>query len=95
MGNVGQRLLWLRQVAGISGSEVARLAGVSRAYPNALERGKLGRGSRIGLGPASKIAGVFGVSTDWFALGEGSPPSEQTIKRAVSRARKAFAARAA
>jgi transcriptional regulator with XRE-family HTH domain len=90
MDTVGKRLLYLRTVADLSGSELARLAGISRAYPSALERGSgKSTGARMAHDLAARIASVFGAKTEWFATGAGKPPSEQTIRRAVSRARSA------
>lgn len=93
LDTVGKRLSWARGIAGITGSELAKLSGVSRSYPSSIERGR--SGEHMPIQYADRIAAVFGSSAEWLALGRGEAPTEQAIKRAVSRARKKAGSRAA
>jgi len=54
----------------LSGGELARRAGFTAQYVNSLRAG--GRGARLPLDTARKLAAALGVSVDWLTKGEGA-----------------------
>jgi transcriptional regulator with XRE-family HTH domain len=53
----------------LSGGELARRAGFTSQYVNSLRSG--GRGARLPLDTARKLAHALGVSVDWLTKGDG------------------------
>ena len=53
----------------LSGGELARRAGFTSQYINSLRSG--GRGGRLPLDTARKLAHALGVSVDWLTTGDG------------------------
>lgn len=79
------RVSQLRKLSGLSGYETARLSGVSAQHYYMIESGVRSRPRDATLG---KLARLFGTTMAWIAYGEGTKPSEITVKRAVNAARK-------
>jgi transcriptional regulator with XRE-family HTH domain len=57
------------EVRGLSGGELARRAGFTAQYVNSLRAG--GRGARLPIDTARKLAQALGVSVEWLTRGEG------------------------
>src|SRR6185295_16952011 len=53
----------------LTGGELARRAGFTSQYINSLRSG--GRGARLPLETARKLAHALGVSVDWLTKGDG------------------------
>ena len=79
----GNRLAWLREVAGVGSREIGVLAGISESYASVVERS----GVTPSFKTATAIAGVFGVDITWLASGAGGQPDESDVRAAVARAR--------
>lgn len=81
----GQRLAWLREVGGLSGRALARIASLSKNYANEAEK-------RTDAYPrtetARAISDAFGIEFDWLVFGKGDPPDEEAIRRRVRAALK-------
>jgi len=63
------RLSEAMQARRLSGGELARRAGFTSQYINSLRSG--GRGARLPLDTARKLAHALGVTVDWLTKGEG------------------------
>lgn len=63
------RLAEAMEARRLSGGELARRAGFTSQYINSLRAG--GRGARLPLDTARKIAHALGVSVDWLTKGDG------------------------
>lgn len=81
-----ERLAALRRIAGLGTLETDQLAGLSRGYTGRIES-SAGR-KNISLDTLRAICGVFGCSVGYLVDGEGKPPSEAQIKKAVAKARR-------
>lgn len=81
---LAERLRTLREQGEVSGRELARLAGLAEPHISMIERGAR---PRIGAAVAEKIARTLGCSLDWLLLGQGEPPSADSIRTAIARAR--------
>jgi transcriptional regulator with XRE-family HTH domain len=87
---LGGRLQKVRLLAGISQSELSRLADAKRSYVGLIERGERTRPEALHL---TRLAEVLGVHVKWLLTGQGPGPSAQKIRASVAAAR--AAARAA
>lgn len=63
------RLAEAMEARRLSGGELARRAGFTSQYINSLRSG--GRGARLPLDTARKLAHALGVTVDWLTKGEG------------------------
>jgi transcriptional regulator with XRE-family HTH domain len=63
------RLAEVMEARRLSGGELARRAGFTSQYVNSLRSG--GRGARLPLDTARKLAHALGVSVDWLTKGDG------------------------
>ena len=63
------RLSEAMEVRRLSGGELARRAGFTSQYINSLRSG--GRGARLPLDTARKLAHALGVTVDWLTKGDG------------------------
>lgn len=63
------RLAEAMEARRLTGGELARRAGFTSQYINSLRSG--GRGARLPLDTARKIAHALGVSVDWLTKGDG------------------------
>jgi transcriptional regulator with XRE-family HTH domain len=63
------RLAEAMEARHLSGGELARRAGFTSQYINSLRAG--GRGARLPLDTARKLAHALGVSVDWLTRGDG------------------------
>jgi transcriptional regulator with XRE-family HTH domain len=63
------RLAEAMEARRLSGGELARRAGFTSQYINSLRSG--GRGARLPLDTARKLAHALGVSVDWLTKGDG------------------------
>lgn len=84
LGTLAGRLKAARALAGISGRELGRLAGVSETYPSMIESGLR---PNVEGHIVDRFAVVLGVSCDWLLGGRGEMPSEGEMQAAVARAR--------
>lgn len=85
-GTLAQRVSRLRGVAGISARDLDRLAELVQGHTSAIEAG--GRDG-IAAQTVSKIARVFGASMDWLFAGTGAAPSDDDVRDAVAKAKRA------
>lgn len=74
--SIAKRLQWARETAGMSQRRLAKLAELGDATVRHLETGVA---SNIELRTAQKIAGALGCSVAWLMLGDGEPPSEESL----------------
>jgi transcriptional regulator with XRE-family HTH domain len=81
---IGKRLAWAREAAGLSGRRLADLAGLSSPYLLKLERGDY---VSPGVDRVGHVAGVLGLDLNWVLSGVGEPPAVETIKAAVAQAK--------
>lgn len=79
--HVGQRVRELRERAGLSRRRLDKLSGFSSGFVQQVEKGK-----GLGSDSAKEIARVFGATLDWLIAGEGDPPTQRQIDRAVAEA---------
>jgi len=63
------RLAEAMETRRLSGGELARRSGFTAQYVNSLRAG--GRGARLPIETARKLAHALGVSVDWLTKGEG------------------------
>lgn len=75
---------WMREIAGISLRELARLAGVSAGYPAHVESGFV---AHPGTDTSLRIAKTLGCSLEYLLTGTGEPPTAEQILAAVEVAR--------
>ena len=94
---IGDRLRWCRDMAGMTGCELAALSGVSAQAISDLENGVgLSRTAEPALRAmtALRFTRVFGCSVEWLVLG-GVRPDVVHVVDAVDRARAARRAKRA
>ena len=89
---IGDRLARLVAVAGLGLEELDRLAGLSPGHSGQVVRGHK---SKLRVATAIAIASVFGVSAEYLANGTGQSPATLSVRRAVTKARFAHAAKVA
>lgn len=65
---VGARLRLIEQAAGVNGSQMAELLGMSRQRWSDYKRGK----ATLTIEEARKLKGRFGCSLDWLYIGDAS-----------------------
>jgi transcriptional regulator with XRE-family HTH domain len=65
---VGKRLALVEEIAGVSGSEMARLLGISQQAWSDCRRGE----RNLQLESARKLKARFGCSFDWLYIGDES-----------------------
>lgn len=83
---IGDRLAFVRGLAGVSSNHLARLAGLpASSHLRLLERG--GR-RNVAAATVAKLATALGVTTDWLISGIGNEPEEASVKKAVAVAKK-------
>lgn len=80
-----ERLTALRNAAELSQSELARTAGIARAYVGLIESGKR---AELGVSKLVALALTLGVSLDYLVLGKGEAPTETEVRDAVARAQR-------
>lgn len=80
------RLRQTREAAKISGSELSKLAGVSRGLVSSIETGTT---TRPQITTLMAIANVFGVSCEYLLNGEGAAPTKAELRERLIAARKA------
>lgn len=88
MGTLAERLAHARGLAGLSSNRLSLLAGLSKSHV-ALIEGELRL--KLGMETVSRLAVTLGVSSDWLNAGDGPPPTEDQVKRAVAAAESAHA----
>ena len=81
-GTLAERLKELREEAGISCREVARLAGCAQAIVSRTERSEKG----ISRATAERLARLFGCSLDWLCMGNGPRPDDAAVLASVKKA---------
>jgi transcriptional regulator with XRE-family HTH domain len=84
MQTMGDRIVWARALAQVSGSELARLSGLARSHVQLLESGAR---STPQTDTALALARVLGVSLDWLVRGIGPEPTADAIREAIAAAR--------
>lgn len=85
---LGSRLLYARELTGISSRELDRLAGTTEGHASMIERGER---PRIEVATADKMAIVLGLSLDWLVRGAGRRPTKRHVVAAVEQAREVAA----
>ena len=78
-----ERLKELRRVTGVSCRELDRLAGTTRGYCWALERGSK---HDVGVHILAKYCAALGCTLDWLIHGKGPRPTDETILAALKKA---------
>lgn len=82
-------MLRLRTKAGLSVSELARIAGLkSPSHIGLIEREER---TGIAVQTALALSKTLGATVEWLVDGEGSEPTEDEVKRAIDRASKVAA----
>lgn len=84
LDTLGQRLAAARRLAGISGRELGRLAGISETFPSMIESGER---PRVEAHCVGRLADVLGVTCDWLISGKGRLPNQAEVAQAVERSR--------
>jgi transcriptional regulator with XRE-family HTH domain len=79
----------VRQLAGISQRELARLSGVCAAHIQAIESGRIARPNAEAL---QRIAGVLGIRIEYLLSGNGKSPTARSVAIAIARCRERSAA---
>jgi hypothetical protein len=85
LATLGERLRWVRNMAGISARELDRLADKNEGHAAVVET-KIH--DRAALWTIVDYANVLGVSLGWLATGEGDPPTRAAVCLAVEVAQK-------
>lgn len=87
MSNLGARVRWLRESAGLS---ARRMSTLMRGDPNKVRRhiGLIEAGARDNpsLDTLTALSDLFGVSLDWLATGKGERPSPVDVRASVAAA---------
>lgn len=83
---LASRLEELRTAAGISASELAKLAGMARPHVRLIERGS---GEGVQAKTVAQLARILGCSIDWLVTGDGERPTDEAVRVAVDCARSA------
>ena len=83
---VADRIWQLRDMAGLSASDVDDLVGLARNHTQQIESETI-KGVRTDT--ATRIAAVFGVDIAWLLTGAGRRPSKESVDKAVAAARRA------
>ena len=89
--SIGERLRWLRAVAGITAREADRLADKAEGHVSLIESPER-RDAAVKTDTATAYADVFGVSLDWLVNGRGNPPRARAVRDAVATAQRTKAA---
>lgn len=77
-----------RSYAGLSARGLSALAGLAPSHVNLIET----RVENVGAQTVASLARVLGVTTDWLITGKGEPPTEESVRAAVKRAKRSRAA---
>ena len=86
---LGKRVLRLRTKAGLSVSELARIAGLkSPSHIGLIEREER---TWIAVQTALALSRALGATVEWLVDGDGVEPTEDDVKRAIERASKVAA----
>lgn len=83
------RLGHLRGLAGLSARSLSVLAGISPTHVSLIEAGRV---SSPESHTSAALASVLGCSLDWLIAGKGKPPTEESVRAAVKRAKRSRAA---
>lgn len=83
MGTLSERIAEVRQLAGLSGRELDRLAGLTLGHVAAIEAGRFSPGA----GTLEALRAALGVSLDWLVAGQGKAPPARVVATAVAAAR--------
>lgn len=75
-----KRLRWARELAGVSASRLATLAGLSRTHVTTFE---VNPGRGLDLETAKRLSQVLGLQLEWLACVGGRPPLPEEVKAAV------------
>jgi transcriptional regulator with XRE-family HTH domain len=78
---LADRLSWARSVSGLNLSGLSLHAGLSKSHVGMIERGERAEPTRKTI---QALASALGVSKAWLEDGEGDPPTEAQIKKAVA-----------
>jgi len=70
-------------MAGLSARALSALAGLNHARVNQIET----RVENVGSRTLASLARVLGISLDWLITGIGDPPTKESVRAAVERAR--------
>lgn len=84
MTEVGDRVLTLRERAGLERPELERLSGLKRGHIWLIENKHR---TRVTAGTLGKIATVVGSTIEHLLNGEGAPPTDEEVAAAVQAAR--------
>jgi len=84
MQKLADRLKRTRKIAGFSARMLDELAGLTPGHTSSIEAG---RRQIPSTSTASALARVLGVSLDWLIAGVGEPPTKESVRSAVERAR--------
>lgn len=78
--DLAARLTWIRAASGLSAGALSDMAGLTRSHVALIESGAK---KNIHMKTARCIAEVLGISWSWLLSGEGEPPTEMQIQKAV------------
>lgn len=71
------RLRWARDVAGLAGRDLDKLAGLTPGHTASIEAG---RRANPRVGTVLALARVLGVTCDWLIDGSGAAPSRAVLR---------------
>lgn len=80
-----RRLVGLREAAGLTQSQLSRLALIERTYVGKVERLT---NAEVGLSRLIALAFVLGASLDYLVFGRGEVPAGEHVRAAVEHARR-------
>jgi len=83
-----ERLRALREMAGLTRKELAKLSGLADSHVGLIESARRSAPSAETL---AKIAKATGVPLGWLATGDGRAPTSRAVKAAIARATEARA----
>lgn len=92
MPTVADRLVDLRTRAALTRNELAHLAELSQSLIGHIERGTRPHPSAKTL---TQLARVFGCKFAYLFSGQGDPPADRSLRKALADAKEAAAAREA
>ena len=79
--DLAARLTWARSASGLTAYALSLKASLSKTHVAMIENHKR---VDIEVATAQAIATVLGISWVWLLAGEGEPPTEAQIKKAVA-----------
>ena len=78
------RMAFVRSLSGVSARELSSVMRVAHSAYSHVEAGRVKSPTAEFL---TALASATGVSLDWLLLGQGEPPSADSIRTAIARAR--------